>query len=66
MRSAYLLKEQDMDPKPKKKMKLTLKRETVRTLDDSALNLLDAVAGGTQPSTEPACDQSLYSYCWCY
>lgn len=50
MRSAHPSKEQDMDPKPKKKMKLTLKRETVRTLDDSALNLLDGVAGGTQPS----------------
>ncbi|HZI12849.1 MAG TPA: hypothetical protein VE153_20885 [Myxococcus sp.] len=43
-----------MDPKPenKKKMKLKLKRETVRTLDDSALNLLDTVAGGTHPSIE--------------
>ena len=54
-----------MDPKAKK-TKLKLKRETVRTLDDSALNLLDGVAGGTQPSTEPACDQSLHSYCFCY
>jgi hypothetical protein len=53
-----------MDPKPqKKKMKLTLKRETVRTLDDSALNLLDAVAGGTRPSNgDCAPDEATY-YC---
>ncbi len=54
-----------MDQKPKKKMKLKLKRETVRTLDDSALNLLDAVAGGTQQSTEPMCDGSMQSWCYC-
>ncbi|HEX8440360.1 hypothetical protein [Archangium sp.] len=38
-----------MDQKAKK-TKLKLKRETVRTLDDSALKLLDGVAGGTHPS----------------
>ena len=60
-----------MDPKPqKKKLKLTLKRETVRTLDDSALNLLDAVAGGTAPSNGD-CGPDEYTYycnsenfCW--
>jgi hypothetical protein len=57
-----------MDPKPqKKKMKLTLKRETVRTLDDSALNLLDAVAGGTRPSNS-GCESDDETYClsYCY
>ena len=54
-----------MDPKPKKKMKLTLKRETVRTLDDSALNLLDAVAGGTRPSN-PGCETDDDTVCNCY
>lgn len=39
-----------MDQKTKKKTKLKLNRETVRTLDDSALKLLDGVAGGTHPS----------------
>jgi hypothetical protein len=39
-----------MEQKTQKKTKLKLKRETVRTLDDSALNLLDGVAGGTHPS----------------
>ena len=58
-----------MDPKPqKKKMKLTLKRETVRTLDDSALKLLDAVAGGTRPSNSgcPSVDETeCDTYCYC-
>jgi hypothetical protein len=53
-----------MDPKPQqKKMKLKLKRETVRTLDDSALNLLDGVAGGTQPSNS-TCESDGYTQCW--
>jgi hypothetical protein len=57
-----------MDQKAKK-TKLKLKRETVRTLDDSALNLLDGVAGGTRPSTEPMCDETYMSWeqsiCYC-
>jgi len=54
-----------MDPKPqKKKLKLTLKRETVRTLDDSALNLLDAVVGGTGPSYS-WCNPEDYTDVWC-
>ena len=54
-----------MDPKPKKKMKLTLKRETVRTLDDSALKLLDAVAGGTRQS-DSGCESYDETYCMSY
>ncbi len=46
-----------MDQKPKK-TKLKLKRETLRTLDERALNLLDGVVGGTQYSVEPICDES--------
>jgi len=61
-----------MEQKTQKKMKLTLKRETVRTLDDSALNLLDGVAGGTKSttSTDPdLCGGPIYtderSICYC-
>ncbi len=57
-----------MDPKAKK-TKLKLKRETVRTLDESALTLLDGVAGGTRPSTYSTCDETFMSieqsYCIC-
>jgi hypothetical protein len=60
-----------MDQKTKKKMKLTLKRETVRTLDDRALYLLDGVAGGTRQddTSDPAfCghyNTDEQTICWC-
>ncbi len=60
-----------MDQKTKKKTKLKLNRETVRTLDDSALNLLDAVAGGTRPNdtSDPLmCGDYMtneQTICWC-
>jgi hypothetical protein len=34
---------------PKKAKKLTVKKETLRTLDDTEAKQLDAVAGGTTP-----------------